>query len=385
MEPSRLEEILSGTEDELKASSLNNTTKQWSDDSEEEETLDYDDLENLDDQIEEEGSAQKTEQRDELLASKLALEHQWVFWYDDQMPHGTTADKYESAIKALGKFDNVQDFWRYWNNLQKVVKFPDGTNLRLFKEGIKPMWEDPLNRDGGKWVINSSNKDATNKIWNKLVLALIGEQFQFSEGLCGIVLSVRQKGDTINVWNKSGENQEEIQTTIKELKALLGCQNVKYQLHKTTVEKAEKKNAKREGKLRERELKRQQERQERRPLSRSTSIDGGSRNNTPRSTPKQNRKNDTRKESEPKKENRPEPRKESETKKESEPKKEKEPKKESEPKKEIPKKQEPEESEEPGIFKEIPKEAQWEHHREFHREPSVPEPVSYTHLTLPTT
>lgn len=77
-------------------------------------------------------------------------------------------DAYENTLKSLGKFATVQDFWRYWNLLTKVDPFPgsysnssllklipfeEGTNLRLFKGGIKPMWEDPSNEKGGKWVL----------------------------------------------------------------------------------------------------------------------------------------------------------------------------------------------------------------------------------------
>jgi hypothetical protein len=36
---------------------------------------------------------------------------------------------------------------------------PDGTNLRLFKYGIKPTWEDPANERGGKWVIRNQFND----------------------------------------------------------------------------------------------------------------------------------------------------------------------------------------------------------------------------------
>ncbi len=27
------------------------------------------------------------------------------------------------------------------------------SNLRLFKEGIKPLWEESANKEGGKWVL----------------------------------------------------------------------------------------------------------------------------------------------------------------------------------------------------------------------------------------
>ena len=108
-----------------------------------------------------------TEEKEKMLAEVLPLEHTWVFWYDDKLPYEMTLSNYEDSVKSLGKFASVQvwlfihlkisiyeDFWRYWNNLEKTPQFPDGTSLKLFKEGIKPMWEDPANENGGKWVRN---------------------------------------------------------------------------------------------------------------------------------------------------------------------------------------------------------------------------------------
>jgi translation initiation factor 4E len=38
-------------------------------------------------------------------------------------------------------------------------------------------------------------------------MAIVGEQFDVGEDLCGIVLSVRYQEDLIAVWNKSGKDQ----------------------------------------------------------------------------------------------------------------------------------------------------------------------------------
>jgi len=71
---------------------------------------------------------------------------------------------------------NTKDFWRFWNHID-ITKFGENTNLRLFKQGIKPSWEDPLNVNGGKWVFYVA-KELTGKIWGYLVLGLIGEQLE---------------------------------------------------------------------------------------------------------------------------------------------------------------------------------------------------------------
>jgi len=172
-----------------------------------------------------------------LLAKQLAFEHCWLFWYDDKAKKGMAMEDYENAVKPLGEFSTIEEFWRYMNTLQHVSKFPDYANLRLFKKGIRPMWEDPANENGGRWVISCSKRQ-TESLWSQLVLMLVGEQFRFSDNMCGAVLSIRPGTDNINIWNASGDNQEEIDVTIEEIKSFLGVTAVKYQLHREAQKKA---------------------------------------------------------------------------------------------------------------------------------------------------
>jgi len=106
----------------------------------------------------------------------IYLEHEWAFWFDSGMIRGMNQTTYENSLKIIGAFRTVQDFWRYWNNFTDINKFPDGSNVLLFKLGIKPMWEDPSNEKGGKWVINSDKRHIHDS-WTRIVLFTIGEQF----------------------------------------------------------------------------------------------------------------------------------------------------------------------------------------------------------------
>ena len=64
--------------------------------------------------------------------------------------------EYESGIAVLGSFSTVRDFWRKWSAVYESSiakkKLPERCNLLMFKSGIKPTWEDPLNASGGRWV-----------------------------------------------------------------------------------------------------------------------------------------------------------------------------------------------------------------------------------------
>lgn len=90
----------------------------------------------------------------------------------------------------------------------------------------RPVWEDPLNLSGGKWIIRLK-KGVSDRVWEDLVLGIIGDQFDECTAdqeheernaqdsgsetadnagewpeICGATLSVRQSEDILSVWNR---------------------------------------------------------------------------------------------------------------------------------------------------------------------------------------
>lgn len=53
---------------------------------------------------------------------------------------------------------------------------PMGTVLNVFVDGVKPVWEDPACKEGGRFSLRVP-KTHTSKFWEDLLLAMIGEQF----------------------------------------------------------------------------------------------------------------------------------------------------------------------------------------------------------------
>jgi hypothetical protein len=45
-------------------------------------------------------------------------------------------------------------------NALDIQKLPTFSTLRMFKSGIKPSWEDPLNSQGGKYVCRGPSAQA---------------------------------------------------------------------------------------------------------------------------------------------------------------------------------------------------------------------------------
>lgn len=81
------------------------------------------------------------------------LESTWSIYYDSGVNKGITKEDYEKMVtKPLGSFSTISDFWKYWNNIH-LNNLPTNFNLRLFRNGIRPLWEDKENVNGGKWYL----------------------------------------------------------------------------------------------------------------------------------------------------------------------------------------------------------------------------------------
>ena len=54
----------------------------------------------------------------------------------------------------------------------------------FFKTGIKPMWEDPENIDGGRWLLTIEKKRVDlNDLWQNALLSLVGSQYDKESSL----------------------------------------------------------------------------------------------------------------------------------------------------------------------------------------------------------
>eukprot|EP01080_Neovahlkampfia_damariscottae_P007669 gene7669-12135_t len=172
-------------------------------------------------------------------STPILLENTWDIYYDSGLSKGLTKEAYEQAIcgQTLGSFYTIQEFWRYWNHLH-LDKFPQSFNLRFFKKGVKPLWEDEENINGGKWVFQQPKKDRS-QIWTDLLLLLIGEQLKSDYLICGVVFTSKPNYDMIQVWNKRIVSSKSVQKVTKKFIKLLSLDEnltINYQSHRGTIE-----------------------------------------------------------------------------------------------------------------------------------------------------
>lgn len=171
---------------------------------------------------------------------KHPLQNSWTLWFFKNDKNRNWEDNQRSIIT----FNTVEDFWALYNHIELASKLNAGCDYSLFKEGVKPMWEDERNRRGGRWVINlnkSQRAQSLDKIWLEVMLCLIGEAFDdHSKFVNGAVVSVRTKGDKIGMWLGDANVGESIINVGKRTKERLNIENqvtLGFEAHQDTIKR----------------------------------------------------------------------------------------------------------------------------------------------------
>jgi len=180
-----------------------------------------------------------------LNDDKHALFQSFSFWFVKKVPQGGTTknrfDAYEQGIQCLTTFSTVEDFWANYNHIERpgengIVS----SDFFLFREGIKPMWEDEGNKDGGKFsIVLTRTKKNISKCWEDLLLAYIGGQFHDvpDDEVCGVGMSTRFGKYTISVWTKRGNDKDTKDKIFKRLKKIFLTPNLPfdYKVHDVSI------------------------------------------------------------------------------------------------------------------------------------------------------
>ncbi|KAM6949196.1 eukaryotic translation initiation factor 4E type 2-like [Aplochiton taeniatus] len=142
-----------------------------------------------------------------LAAGEHPLQYNYTFWYSRRTPsRPANTQSYEQNIRQIGTVASVEQFWKFYSHLVRPGDLTGHSDFHLFKEGIKPMWEDEANRSGGKWIIRL-RKGLASRFWENIILAMLGEQFMVGEEICGVVVSIRFQEDILSIWNKTASDQ----------------------------------------------------------------------------------------------------------------------------------------------------------------------------------
>ncbi|CAG7786508.1 unnamed protein product [Allacma fusca] len=162
------------------------------------------------------------------------LQYTYGLWYIGK----TNYQQYDLTLKKIGRFASVEQFWALYSHLVRPSDLHSPSDFFLFKDGIKPMWEHKGNREGGQWLVRL-NKGLAARCWENLVMAILGEQFNVGDEICGAGVSMRQKKDCISLWNKTSADQEtteKIRDVMRKVLNLPSNFQLEYRCHKDVLQ-----------------------------------------------------------------------------------------------------------------------------------------------------
>ena len=127
------------------------------------------------------------------------LRYSWNLYY---RPPANKFSDYEKSITKIAAIATVESFWTIYSHLKRPSSLPTVSDYHIFKDGVRPVWEDEANKRGGKWIVRLK-KGVADRYWEDLLLAVVGDQFmEAADEVCGAVLSVRSGEDVLSVWTK---------------------------------------------------------------------------------------------------------------------------------------------------------------------------------------
>jgi translation initiation factor 4E len=157
-----------------------------------------------------------------------------------------STSSWEASLRTIGSYAAVETMLGCFSKLHRPSQLERHTSYHVFKDGIKPMWEDARNARGGKWTITfrQRNPALVDRTWLWLVLGLIGEELDGDDEACGAVCSVKPRGDRIALWLRDRSDTDKVNRMGRKLVALLEIGKepgvlVEFSAHSTRDDKQE--------------------------------------------------------------------------------------------------------------------------------------------------
>lgn len=179
---------------------------------------------------------------------KSTLRFNWALWLQTESNQQGEFD-YQDATKQILTFNTIETFWNAYNHIPQPSKFLNREKiflqdspvsaLMIFREGVKPEWEDEVNADGGHfqfhWKPKGVEPGQLDEFWNNLVLAVVGNTIE-SEGEFAnapIVQGIRfvdklssqgkQAGVRIEIWFSKPVDPRQLQKVRTRLEKAMAC------------------------------------------------------------------------------------------------------------------------------------------------------------------
>ncbi|KAJ5484632.1 hypothetical protein LT330_007951 [Penicillium expansum] len=161
---------------------------------------------------------------------KHPLMHEWTLWFTK--PPSGKGDNWNDLLKEVVTFSSVEEFWGIYNNITPTSELGLKADYHLFKKGVRPEWEDPQNKHGGKWSYQFKDKRSVpiDELWLHAQLAAIGETLENDDDneVMGVVVNVRKGFYRVGLWTRTvgksiqGDKHTRTQAQGKEILEAIG-------------------------------------------------------------------------------------------------------------------------------------------------------------------
>ncbi|CAG8559390.1 2735_t:CDS:2 [Paraglomus occultum] len=179
----------------------------------------------------------KKEEEERIKTSgPYPLSNSWTF-YRDKYVANATPEEYAQNLVVLATVATVQNFWAVYNNIPGPDQLQSRCSHHFMKSGIRPVWEDPRNENGGAWYFRVDKSD-TAFVWRELLMQLIGEQFEDciaeDDDIFGLSVSSRYNTDIFTMWNQNANapNLSKVLDKLLEILKPVQLQLPYYKAHK---------------------------------------------------------------------------------------------------------------------------------------------------------
>jgi translation initiation factor 4E len=123
------------------------------------------------------------------------LDDTWWFWQQVSLSKTDKNADYAGATAKVLSFDSMKSFWGFWNHLPQPSTLLEGKKFlrkndddrsiveafMIFRDGVKPEWEDPLNASGGHFQIQlrpDLGGGQIDEYWNNIVMFMVMNQIE---------------------------------------------------------------------------------------------------------------------------------------------------------------------------------------------------------------
>ena len=165
-------------------------------------------------------SSQHMETPSQSSTEATPLCDKWVLWA--HLPHDTDWSL-KSYIQIM-QVESMEEVIALYNSVPPAMV--KNCMLFLMRQNIKPMWEDPNNKQGGCFSFKVTNKNVP-EVWKSVSYLLTGESLStdkaFQDNITGITISPKKSFCILKIWMKSLDFQNP--RVISEVKGLQvgGC------------------------------------------------------------------------------------------------------------------------------------------------------------------